>query len=73
MSMKKFEAQVDYMIHKAEFRQLPLAKSVGDLLKITYSELMGLGKTVPEKGNFFVSRIAKKNVGKRIRPTKSRF
>lgn len=73
MSVKKFEAMVDEMIHKAPLapQQYEMAKKIAALLKMVYSEVMSIPRATPRKTVF--ARIAGKNLGKRIRPRTSRF
>lgn len=73
MSQKKFDSLVEDMVHKAELRQWELAKRVGNLFKVIYSEISAIKKTVPVQNPKVFIRLAKKNLGKRVKSSKSRF
>lgn len=68
MSVKKFEKMVDEMVLKAPTPMWFIMRKVGELLKITHSELAALKEFVPEEQPIFFSFIAGKNLGNRTRP-----
>jgi hypothetical protein len=69
MSAHKFESLVDKMIHSASGQNYAMAIKIGDLLKMTFSE--AIHKSIPEKK--FKSRIARNNIGKRVRPLGAKY
>lgn len=58
MSSKKFESLVDDMIHNASFDDRGLARRIGALFKIVYSEFIGI--RTPAKDIKFISKISTK-------------
>lgn len=65
MSTKKYESLVDEMVFKAPMPMWDIMKKVGALFKMTHSEIVAV-KTFINKQKIFVSRIARKNLGRRV-------
>jgi hypothetical protein len=51
MSIQKFESLVDKMIHQAKMPQWNLAKDIGNILKIIYSELHSMKEEIKKLQN----------------------
>ena len=68
MSIRKFESMVDKMVQSSPTQNYPMANRIGELFKVIYSQLMSKPAT-----SGFYSKLARKNLGKRVRPRGSRF
>lgn len=69
MSVRKFEAMVDKMVQSSPQQNYAMANRIAELFKVIYSELM----SKPATSGRFYSKLARKNIGKRRKPLRSRF